>query len=216
MAPKVSPATTESDAPKADESAIVVPANGGIVVPTAHPGRISFADMQDKATIVVTGFDLVKGKAALIGVPFACIGVTYRDGISEGDVRRVNYVSVELITADAKTLADRVQRGSIPTPVTVGPEEMLVINDGSTGIARQVTEILHRAGIINVGPITEETGGEMGQSPYDRYRADWVSGQDVAEQGIRGYPLFMAPRGLRVSEYEIPGTKKKAQTYYLG
>lgn len=196
-------------------SAVAVP-TPGIVVPMVRPGRLSFADMQNRATIVVEGYDLLKGKAALIGVPFAVLGVTYRDGISEGDVRRVNYVSVEVLTADAETLKDRLQRGSIPTPILIGPEETLVINDGSTGIARQVTEILHQAGFINIGEVGDETGGEMGQSPYDRYRDDWISGKEHAEEGIKGYPLFFCPRGLRQSEYDNPKNPKiKATTFYL-
>lgn len=187
--------------------------------------NLSYAELNSAEADSVEGFDLVKGdaKGTLIGVPFIIVGATYRPGISQGQ-RKANYVSLELITADAKTLSDRMRagrilnaRGEVVTELLVNPEETLVINDGSTGIARQVTEYLHLKGLINVGaiPAGTPTGGEMGTSPYDRYFEEWPMGGDAAAKGLEF--ILKCPRGLRVSEYLNPaGGKDMSQTYYLG
>lgn len=187
--------------------------------------NLDYASLANEAMDSVEGFDLVKGdaKGTLIGVPFIIVGATYRPGIAQGQ-RKANYVSLELVTADDKTLSDRLRagrilnnRGEVVRELLVNPNETLVINDGSTGIARQVTEYLHLKGLINVGaiPAGTPTGGEMGTSPYDRYFEEWPAGGDAAGKGLSF--LLKCPRGLRVSEYQNPaGGKELSQTYYLG
>jgi hypothetical protein len=205
------------------------------VVPTedAAPVQQRFYGLDYAALIgggtvdTIEGFDLITSefKHVLIGVPFVVVGVTYRPGIAKGDIP-ANYVSVELVTADKATVDARVKAGRVTdkdgkvlTEAMVGANETLVINDGSTGIARQMTEYLHRRGLINVGAIssTADLGGEMGTSPWDRFFAEWPQGGTEAGVGFKLPPRVLhCPRGLRVSKYQNPVNQKDTSyTYYL-
>lgn len=215
----------------AAQSAEVVPVDKATVVLPQSYG-LNFVDLVNSPNAdEVEGFDLLTSehKHRLIGVPFVIIGATVREGITQ-DGRRSNYWSLEIVTADEPTLKERVSRGRVTDPTgkpleaaLVGPNETLVINDGSTGIGRQITEYLHRKGLISVGVISDDTatGGAAGESPYDRYHEEWPYGADKATAGLNyrnaGLTL-VCPRGLRVSEYDNPRDptgKTKSYTYYL-
>lgn len=189
---------------------------------TAVPmGRRTFADLVAQAD-VIDGHDLERDKAALLGVPFCVTGIVYRDGVSQDKgARKTNYVSVELRTGSRDMILAKLARKALVNtagdPITVPlvePDSDLVINDGSTGIARQLTQYLHDKGIIDVGPIGD-VGGAMGESSFDRYRMNWVRGQEVDGSDVRFDVLLMCPRGLRASVYEAAATGADATTYYL-
>ena len=207
----------------ATDSAVVIPTQATLPLDLVGIGRTSsrsFLDLVRQAA-VVDGADLTKNKAGLIGVPFIIVSVTYRDGISKGQ-QRANYLSIEIVTADVKTWEARVKKGFIPDNCPFGPEESLVFNDGSTGVARQVTAYLHDRGVIDIGmpeDATANLNGPMGESPYDKYRADWAT-PHVDDVEFRlptaTAPALYCPRGLRESDYLIEGSKEKSYTYYLG
>lgn len=183
------------------------------------PGMGSFADMLRGAD-VAEGGDLLKSdaKEGLVGVPFLIYRVTYRDGIKDKSGKVQNYISFDIVTADAATFEKR--KAYIPQTCAFGPEERLVFNDGSTGLARQMTAYLHEKGLINVGEVSQE-GGPMGESSFDRYRGEWVSPRgkmkaDGSESDVEVYCKLYLPRGLRVSDYEAEATGQDARTFYFG
>lgn len=204
------------------QQSVAVPVDDGVILPRSY--GLNYSELVRQPMDTVEGFDLVTGerKHTLIGVPFIIVGATYRPGIAKND-QPANYVSIELVTADQATLMERIRAGRIldlnGTPLTepaVGGNETLVINDGSTGIARQMTDYLHRKGLISVGQVTVDTitGGEMGTSPYDRYFEEWPLGGEQAGKGFK--LMFHCPRGLRVSEYANPvSPTSMSYTYYL-
>lgn len=169
------------------------------VAPSAVPAGMSYAELMTQADAIV-GHDLERDKLSLVGIPFVITGVVYRDGILRNK-QPTNYLSVEIVIADGPTLARAVQRGrlSVEQANRFLPNEMVVFNDGSTGIARQVTAYLHGKGLITVpeGP----NDGAVGESRWDVYRAQWAKGYDVDNPNPRFDIILSCPRGLRVSEY---------------
>lgn len=161
---------------------------------------------------------LVKDKNELLGVPLKITGVAFRDGIvkNEGGKQRIyNYVSIEAEIGPAVVLAEAARRGANPTPFRAG--ELVVFNDGSTGLCRELVSYLHAKGYIIV-PEGAENGG-AGESRYDAYRADWTidgaptaPGEDVAIEIPKGLVLM---GGLRVSTYKVDGINNESATYYI-
>jgi len=183
-------------------------------------GTFGFDTLQENAEDAWEGFRLVD-QSDLLGVPFAIIGVTYRNGVPRNG-QPTHYISVECVCASQKRLTEMVKRGQINIgDVKVDPDEMVVFNDSGTGVCRAITQWLHDKGIIDVGVSTPpKPGGPFGESDFDKYHGTWVAGSEQAEEGFKprpGKPLLMAPRGLRISEYvwdEI--SKSEAATYYIG
>jgi hypothetical protein len=176
------------------------------------------------------GFRLIE-KDALIGVPFVIIGLVYRDGFPRNG-KAGDYVSVEAVTADARTMETPVVRAQMGREPTVFGNEPVVFNDSSTGVRRQVTELLHSSGIINVGAkadieldayrkarTLDEAQRAAALNPFDRSYQFWKDGEERATSGIRNDGSqsafsYLANRGLRKSDYESPFGP--ATTYYLG
>jgi hypothetical protein len=175
----------------------------------------------------VEGYDLLRDEALLdlIGVPFRGFRAVYRDGVQrKGVAYRDDYVSLELrIAPPAVVLRDiaRIQsrRKTFDAPVlSVAqaaslPGQQLVINDGSTGIYRQITQYLVAKEHIKLPDGPEE--GEKGESIYDLPRSEWLEGADQATEGI-GIRLNCT-RGLRFSEYPskyLP-EGEMAKTWYI-
>lgn len=160
------------------------------------------------------GFRLVD-QEALLNVPFVIVGVTYRPGISR-DEQETNYVSIECVVGSIQRLRGLEQVNALRVDaLKVHPNETVVFNDGSTGVARQITSFLHQVGLVDIGRITE-SGGPMGKSSYDRHISRWVIGEAQAVEGIRQFPLLRCPRGLRASEYEADAYGgMQATTYYI-
>jgi len=165
----------------------------------------------------IDGHELVKDAAlfALVGVPFIITRATYHAGIQrKGVTHQDDYVSLELRVAPAGHIASRMAAGrlSADAAAKIVPGEQLVINDGSTGIYRQVTQYLALKGLITLPPGAEE--GEKGETVWDLPRSLWDAG---AEDATKGIPIALrCSRGLRVSEYDNPtGGDAKARTWYL-
>lgn len=163
------------------------------------------------------GFRLVD-KEALIGVPFVVVGITYRPGIAKPGTEEGDYVSVECVVADKDTLLTPPVQDMLPADLRVFGNEPVVFNDGSTGVRRTITELLQTIGLIAVG-----TGKNKDEYPFDRPFQIWDNGQDRATAGFTknddefgGRGMYVALRGLRLSEYPNPaGGSKPSQTYYF-
>jgi hypothetical protein len=87
------------------------------------------------------------------------------------------------------------------TTVTAAPVEA-VYNDGSTGIRRQIV------GYLAGKDILPEAYKETPDAPV------WVQPADDTEKDPEFSIRFLAPRGLRVSDYENDFTKD-GKTFYL-
>ena len=106
------------------------------------------------------------------------------------------------------------------------PEETVIINDGSTGIRRQVTEFLQVQGFIKVAEADQlKSGGKRGESSFDLNPGDWaeiIHGDvTINDNGFAQYEFNFEPgqglfcvRGLRSSEYSNDYTKEGV-TWYL-
>lgn len=173
---------------------------------------LDFKNLLLEAQYGSKGFRLVENKNWLIGVPLILIGVTYRPGFpragGEGD-----YVSIEAVVADKDTLASFPIQKQLPAEMAVWANEPIVFNDGSTGIRRQMTELMHTVGIINVGKPRKD------ENPFDRPYQIWEAGAEQATTGIVANRdgekfRYVAPRGLRRSDYEW--NDKPATTFYIG
>lgn len=176
---------------------------------------------------VAVGFRVVP-KSVLVGIPFAIIGVTYRNGhlrpsLTEAGVKDPsNYVSVECVVGSQRALQNVVISNQVDGAQTLGvfPNELVVFNDSGTGVCRSLTQLLHDKGLINVGDTANAiSGGVLGSSPFDRYHGEWTEGSSQAERGFRidkgRPPILLCPRGLRVSEYRLDGATEDSYTYYV-
>lgn len=169
----------------------------------------------------VEGYDLVKEEAlmSLVGVPFMITSATFRDGIQNKDRDyRDDYVSLELIVAPPAVLTDTADRIAtrrktfdLPLIGMAHAEEQLVINDGSTGVYRQIVQYLAAKGKITLPEGKEE--GEKGETVFDLPRTEWLAGADQATDGID--ITLKCSRGLRFSDYENPYGPDKARTWYI-
>src|SRR5579862_6482722 len=133
----------------------------------------------------VEGYDLLRDEALndLVGVPFVAFKTVFRDGTQRKDVDyHDDYASVELRVAPASVILrdlTRIQtrrRGFKVAELTAEqcaslPGQQLVINDGSTGLYRQVVQYLAAKDLIKLPDGPEE--GEKGQSVYDLPRSLW-------------------------------------------
>ncbi len=173
-----------------------------------------FRKLALEASYFSKGFRLVE-KEDMIGVPHVIIGVTYREGFPrEGNVKNPgDYVSIEAVVADKYTLASNPVKHMLPGELTVYPNESVVYNDSGTGIRRDLTNLMHRIGVIDVGPAGTD------ENEFDRQFQVWAAGADRAQNGIvadlDGVAFrYVAMRGLRKSEYESP--YGPATTFYFG
>lgn len=198
------------------------PTELGLVIPAgADIMRLSAADLFASAeSFEVEGYGLVSDKMTLIGVPFVVVGVRYQKPVEVKNGPARDYVTLESIIGTSAMIAEAEERGLIPGGKCAWkPEERVVINDGSTGIRRQVTKMLQSAGLLNVGEVTDD-------SSYDRSWIDWESfSQDNGKDGEQMAPYFTrnpngnqliikAFRGLRVSQYTNEYTDEGV-TFYL-
>jgi hypothetical protein len=169
----------------------------------------------------VEGYDLVKDEAlmSLVGVPFKITSATFRDGIQNKErAYRDDYVSLELTVAPPEVLSDTANRiqsrrttYNLPLMGMAHAEEQLVINDGSTGIYRQIVQYLAAKNHL-VLPEGEEEG-EKGHSIFDLPRTEWLAGAELATDGID--IALKCSRGLRFSDYDNPYGPDKARTWYI-
>lgn len=159
-------------------------------------GQLSYAQLRDSATAVITSAQLEKDKARLLGVPHIITRVTYRPGIEERD-----YVSVEAVVGTGYALEKEIKRGRIPgvstyAELSVDAEEHIVYNDGSTGIRRQLTHLLHNMGLIEVPNVGQDLS--VFDSPY----TDWsvitqigLMNGDATDEKIEVPDFTLSPSG---------------------
>jgi hypothetical protein len=205
-------------------------------------GGSYFADLMQGAHVIDSGA-LIKDEelAWLVGVPLIVTGGTYRPGdIKDNATGKLgSYLSLTIVLADFQTLS----RAKVRDPKTdqlvpldlngfpFDPEDTLLINDGSTGIKRQMTNYLHSRGFIRVvapgAPLI--SGGSRGKSDFDKAPEEW-NAIDTEKGTARknddgrieytfdlvanGSQIF-SRRGLTRSEYQNEHTNEGV-TYYLG
>jgi hypothetical protein len=201
----------------------------GTLSPITDPGSLSAVDdwWNEPDADEVDGHDLLKdeGLEDAVGVPFLAFKAIYRDGIQRKGVKyRDDYCSLEFRVAPARTILaglGRIQsrRASYGVqPLTTEqlanlPGEQLVVNDGSTGLYRQITEYLAAKQKITL-PAGPESG-EKGTCVYDLPRSQWLTGADEATDGIE--IQLRCSRGLRYSKYpsEFLPEGELATTWYI-
>lgn len=183
-------------------------------------GLIDFAKLTEAAA-VVSGGELYSGdrKVELVGVPFAITRITFHPGFVREETQS-DFVTAEAWIADEATLA---ARHVDMRHRDVKPRTQVFINDGSTGIRRQLVAFLVARGAVTLAsPIVE--AGTLGESSYDAPIAQWekVNDGDIRfdEEGNSTYTYtiegtIFCPRGLRQSSYTSKHTGKDAATYYI-
>lgn len=208
----------------ADVARVIDPATGEIVEHADSPQLdittarglfnpdLDFGKLIQSSVFYSRGFRLVD-KAQLVNVPHGIVTVTFREGyLAEGI--KGDYVSCEAVVGSQEVLDLPQIRHSLPTELTVWPNQSIIYNDGGTGIRRTLVQLFHESGLIDVG-------GDMNdERRFDRPFSQWDKGADLAETGItakhfdaEGF-LYSALMGLRRSDYESPFGP--ATTWYFG
>jgi hypothetical protein len=162
----------------------------------------------------ILGHDLAKDENldALEGVPFLITKVVFRPG-EKG--QRESYATLEIVLASRQLMERRnVNLATLP----FDPGDLVVINDGGTGIYRQIVAYLHAKGFIALpeplvvngnGPRWDDKAKEMVYAcSFDLPPSAWA---DVNAGDLRfdndGKPVYtanvriFAKRGIRVSDY---------------
>lgn len=210
----------------------------GIVVPAQ---RSYFDDLIENAAVRDSGVLVLTGQEAfLIGCPLVVKGVTIRPSEIKNAVtgKHGTYVSLELVIGNERAMTS--VRFTPAPDFPWEPEESIILNDGSTGLKRQVLSYLQANNAIDVRNGSEKAvvaGGKIGISYFDRLPTEWngidvenipgvecnitsdtefsvyipLDGNGSDGSGIR--PIF-ARRGLRVSEYANEYTQS-GETYYF-
>lgn len=114
-------------------------------------------------------------KDALVGIPFFVTGVKFNPGKNNSD-----FCSLEI------------------TPQGMDPG---VINDGGTGIRRQIVQMLVTKGIIDVGDAVVDPNSGEKFNALDNPVGLWSKGQESAHEPGFGPFNFLIPRGTRISTY---------------
>jgi hypothetical protein len=166
-------------------------------------------DMEVGNALEVEGYSLYGGKEndrtldALVDVAFVTKHVTFRQGdiVPQGAASARDYVSVELLVnpEDSKRF----------------PRKYVVLNDGSTGIYRQIVAALAMDGQVT---LDDEMPGS-GDANTTRYDVSF-SGPKTDKHGLREGREFdiriYCPEGLRKSDYPNEFGGGNATTWYLG
>jgi len=164
------------------------------------PKEMSIADLMAAAVArsttstidfkaLLANADVVEGralvdKASMIGMPHIITSVAFHKGVKDKEGISHDFVSCEFTTL----------------PSTGAPIEG-VYNDGSTGIRRQIVGYLASKGILPEGYTAE---------PDTSVWVEHTEEETDPEFSIK----FLAPRGLRVSEYKNAFVDE-GKTYYL-
>ena len=191
--------------------------------------------MQESATI--PGYDLLTDADtdALVGIPMIVTKVSFRKGVSRKgrpnyseDNPNDAYVSLEILLAPTFDLPqiNRARKANDLTEITdlgqlpFRQSDHVVINDGSTGIYRQVVAFLATADYIDLNE--GEVSGGKGETILDTIPNEWAAiraGRSVydndgfltAEFDVR----LACRRGIRLSKYDTEFNPDGATTRYL-
>lgn len=181
-------------------------------IPEAVPG-MSWEELTTGAPMVA-GADLASGELAdaLVGIPFVITHVRFQRGkTAKGMVTVFAQIAPEDILRKRRVNIDNM---------AFAPGDSIVLNDGSTGIYRQIVAFLASQGFITLPEGSEE--GANGESVYDLPPAEWLAvhygelGTPDAENEYVTYDAeirLIALRGLRLSEYV--NESGDAKTRYL-
>lgn len=208
--------------PKAE---VVTTTDAQYIVDALKSGTVSFRDFTDEFVDFVDSGGALIDPAVLEGVPFGILKLTYREGYTraiKGQNFKGDYVSMEILVADEKALnesgVDWKNRG-------IKPLDVRILNDGGTGIRRQMTRLLHMRSYATVTNATDQEikeTGKLGESDFDIPFSLWYEvhkGEKYkANDESNVYEVTMdrmvvANRGTRGSEYENENGKNK--TWYL-
>jgi hypothetical protein len=185
------------------------------------PSFHSWNDLVDTADEIL-GYRLIKDEDldTLLGVPFVITRLVYRMGEATGNGHEGCYVSHECTIAPIDVLERRIKDLS---KLAVEPDELVVFNDGSTGVYRQDTKYLATHGFIKL-PEPVIVGGKSGESTFDLPPNKWEGVNEekgtvkLLSSGLYEYTAnvrISCPRGLRLSAYTAEGFGD-AKTRYLG
>jgi len=207
---------------------VMKPTDAQYIVEALKAGTVSFADFTDEFVDFVESGGALIDPALLEGIPFGVLSVTYREGFTrnvKGQAFKGDYVSMEVLIADENALnasgIDWKNRG-------IKPLDVRVLNDGGTGIRRQMTRYLHVRSYAVVTNVPEEQikeVGKLGESDFDIPFAFWDSvnkgEMSKAQDNTNVYEvefdrMVIANRGTRPSRYENPEKKGEIiTTWYL-
>jgi hypothetical protein len=191
--------------------------------------------MSESATI--PGYDLLTDADtdALVGIPMIVTKASFRKGVSRKGRPNFSeenpndgYVSLEILLAPVFDMAqiNRARKANDMTEITslsqlpFRQSDHVVINDGSTGIYRQVVAFLATADYIDLNE--GEVVGGKGETILDTVPNEWAAiraGNSVfdddgfltAEFNVR----LACRRGLRLSRYDTEYNPDGATTRYL-
>ena len=160
--------------------------------------ELSFQDLDNSGSFDEVESRDVVDKDNLVGIPFFVTGVTFR----ESSLSRGGYVSLEVLTVY---------------------NERMVINDGSTGIRRQVMAYLVGKGIAFMPGVDSDdktvVNDHLDNTPLSKI--SWSNDAEayVSETGsftVTVSPVLLkAKHGLRRSDYAARGDKPAGTTFYL-
>lgn len=172
------------------------------------------------ATAVFNEGPIEREKLRLVGVPHIITEVVYHSELKFAK----GYVTISGFIAPQSQLEYAIARGWIPEINSVSemlfrPNEAIKYNDGSTGIRRQITGVLHNLGLIDVGPV--ESLEDFDRS-WDEWESFTQAGQENGDtvkgvvqkidiphitRGKDGRPLaIFVHHGLRASYMDEYGT----------
>jgi hypothetical protein len=210
------------------KSEVSTPTDAQYVIDALKSGSITFQDFTDEfVDFVETGGALIAPEV-LEGIPFAIMGITYREGFSraiKGQALKADYASLEVVIADETTLnacgVDWKNRG-------IKPLDVRILNDGGTGIRRQMTRYLHIRSYATVTAKRDDEiqeTGKLGESDFDIPMGHWSEihkgEKRTVDDGTSVYEveferMVIANRGTRSSTYENPAKKGEIiKTWYL-
>jgi len=163
----------------------------------------------------------------LVKVPHRIVEITFYQGTLIKNGHDGAFVSATAMIAPEDVLAKRFRGNEKATKwddLPFMPEDIVVYNDGSTGMYRQVVKVLHENGYIGLpDPVIE--GGGVGESTYDLHPSKWTgldpkrarqlpNKEDGTFGGVAFYIRIDAPRGIRYSSYE--NENGEGRTRYIG
>lgn len=178
---------------------------------------------EQTASFEVMGSDVESNKFALLGIPFIVLSAHFQ---SPQPNRPRGYVTMEIVVAPKDRIEEQISYGRVATGVGpdaystfdawlqaygLQPGSKIIVNDGSTGIRRQIVEMLHTAGTIDVGFTPEERRSE-GRFVFDRPWTEWADTGNLVSVGSgenerlephfdnAGKPFIKVYRGLKVSK----------------
>lgn len=165
------------------------------VMPTL-PGQ-SFSDLAapDSLTGMTDTADLLE-KQGLVGTPFIITAVTFRPGYPIPGRPGIlgDYVSVEVTTYDNRRV---------------------VFNDGSTGVRREIVEILVNSGTVTLGK-DQSLDTRYQEWDSDKVSGTWKTGDMLYIDTVGARPMrHLCRKGLRESVYQLPELPEESHTFYL-